>query len=41
MHPLMQIVSAQCYFSTAFYTDTERFIWMRSRNSELAYCYDE
>ena len=33
----MFVVSAQLYFSTAFYPDAERVICMRSRNSELAY----
>ena len=33
----MLVVLAGCYFSTAFYPDAERVIWMRSRNSELAY----
>ena len=31
MHPLMHVVLAQCYFSTAFYPDAERVIWMRSQ----------
>ena len=34
----MSVVLAGCYFPTAFYPDAERVIWMRSRNSELAYC---
>ena len=33
----MSVVLAGCYFPTAFYPDAERVIWMRSRNSELAY----
>ena len=37
MHPLMHVISAQCYFSTAFHPDAKCVIWMRSRNSELAY----
>ena len=37
MHASMSVVLAGCYFSTAFYPDAERVIWMRSRNSELAY----
>ena len=37
MHALMFVVLTGCYFSTAFYPDAERIIWMRSRNSELAY----
>ena len=37
MHAIMFVVLAGCYFSTAFYPDAERVIWMRSGNSELAY----
>ena len=37
MHASMFVVLDGCYFSTAFYPDAERVIWMRSRNSELAY----
>ena len=35
MHPLTLVVSA--HFPIAFYPDAERVIWMRRRNSELAY----
>ena len=38
MHASMSVVLAGCYFSNAFHPDAERVIWMRSHNSEPAYC---
>ena len=31
-------LSYTCYHSNVIYPDTERVLWMRSRDSELAYC---
>ena len=38
MHILNHLVPAQCFRLLLFYPDAERVIWMRSGNSELAYC---
>ena len=36
MHGLTLVISAECYFSTAFYPDTEHVIW-----TKFAFCKHE